>query len=233
MAGALLDAWLSFSINNTNLQQFGQSGDGSTYNGSTGCTHTVLQRLIKAKTGQHVTHDEISTIASYPWPKHNPRMRGLYSGGEDNEVGRVMAHYHLPYILKSNLSWAGVMAAATKGPVLIGVRYGYWPEDVGYVYHGVKADGKPGGFAFRNGKTQLRGFEKGYHAVLLLGQKMTDGTYRSYANEPNHGSASRPEKPDYDSVRSAHAARAYAQYGSTGRALLAWVPTSTFRPKGY
>lgn len=233
MTTSLIDAWIAFSSANTNLQQFGQSDDESTYNGATGCTHTCLQRLVKAKTGTYYSHDQISTIATYPWPSSNRGMRGMYSGGSDNEVGKVMQHFALPYKLVNNWTWAQVIGATVKGPVLIGIRYGYWPEAPGYVYQGHHADGKPGGYADRNGKTQLFGFETGYHATILYGQKVVSGIYRTYASEPNHGSPSRPEKPDYDRVRSTYAARAYKEYGSSGRALFAWVPTTTFRPKGY
>jgi hypothetical protein len=228
---ALLQSWLNFSRANTGLQQFGQSGDASTWNGATGCTHTCLQRLIKAQTGRTVSHDTISKVAGYPWPNHNAKKRGLLS---PSEVGRVIAYYKLPYKYLPRASWAQVGAAMELGPVMVGIRYGYWPEKVGYRYQGSTADGRPGGFAFRNGKTQLKGFESGYHAILLLGQyRDANGVYRVSANEPNHGSSSRPEKPDYDDVRAQYAARAYEKYGSTGRPLLAWVPTRTFKPKGY
>lgn len=233
MAVTLLDAWLNFSKANTVLQQFGQKDDESTYNGATGCTHTVLQRLIKAKSGAYVSHDEVSRVATYPWPVNNPGKRGMYSGGSDNEVGKVVSHYNLPYVLRYDLTWDQIITATAKGPVLIGIRYGYWPEWSGYRYMGYAADGKPGGFAYRHGKTQLVGAEKIYHATLILGRRYVKGVYRTYANEPNHGSGSRPEKPDYDSVRSAYAKRAYLQYASDGRRLFAWVPTTTFRPKGY
>lgn len=235
-----LERWLAFSRANAKLQQFGQAGDVSTFNGATGCTHTVLQRLIKAKTGVYYTHDQISKIATYPWPAQNGKRRGMYSGGSDDEVGRVMRHFGLPYYLKWNASWAEVQKyTRDRGPVLIGIRYGYWPEKVGYVYQGRKADGKPGGYAIRNGKTQLAGAELIYHATLFLGNSTDSaGGVRAYANEPNHGSASRPEKPDYDIVNNAYAQRAYEKYGanisgSGTRSLMAWLPTAPFSPKGY
>lgn len=231
--GVLLGAWLEFSRDHPELQQFHQSDDESTFNGATGCTHTILQRLIRAKTGRTYSHDEISRIATYPWPANNPRMRGMYSGGSDNEVGRVIAYFGLPYRIVSNLSFAKCADACALGPVMLGIRYGYWPEDRGYVYNGRRADGKPGGFAVRNGKTQLSGAETIYHATLWLGTKNVNGVYTAYANEPNHGSPSRPERPDYDTITGSQLRRAYEQYGSTGRSLLAWVPTKTFRPKGY
>ena len=229
----LLRAWKDFSRANTRYQQFGQNYDTSTFGGATACTHACLQRLVKAKTGNHYTQDQISRIATYPWPKDNPGKRGMYSGGRDDEVGKVIDHFDLPYKLQFNLPWSQVQEAMELGPVLIGIRYGYWPEWKGYRYYGHAADGRPGGYAFRHGKSQLTGFENGYHATLLLGERTVLGVRRTIANEPNHGSAARKEKPDFDSVRSSYAKRAYEQYGFEGRALLAWTPTRTFRPKGY
>jgi hypothetical protein len=227
---SLLTAWQRFAKANTRYQQFGQNGDSSTFNGATGCTHAVLQRLVKAKTGRHYTQDQISKIAGYPWPVNNPRDRGMLT---PSEVQNVVDHFNLPYKVKYNLSWDEVIEATKRGPVIIGILYGYWPEMIGYKYGGSKADGKPGGFAFRNGKTQLSGFENGYHAVLILGEKLIRGTRRTKANEPNHGSVTRPEKPDFDAVRSTGAERAYYKYSANGRTRFAWVPTQTFRPKGY
>lgn len=233
MTVSFYQAWLNFSKANTYLQQFGQSDDESTFNGSTACTHAVLQRLVKAKTGKFYSQDQISTIATYPWPIHNDGMRGMFSGGSDNEVGRVMAHFDLPYVLIHDLSFDEVGRTLAHGPAIVGVRYGYWPEQIGYRYGRLEADGKPGGFAFRNGKTQLAGAERVEHAVLLLSAKTVKGTLRINANEPNHGSASRPERPDYDAIRFSHAERAYRQYESDGRHNFAWVATRTFRPKGF
>jgi hypothetical protein len=230
LVGSLLDAWLAFSRSNIALQQFGQSDDESTFNGATGCTHTILQRLIKAKTGAAPSHDVISQIAGYPWPSGNPGMRGLFSGNSGtSEVERVIARYALPYKVVFGWSWAGIVSASSMGPVMIGVRYGYWPEWRGYSYHGTLADGKPNGYAARHGKTQLTGFETGFHAALYLGNV---GSV-SYGNEPNHGSTARPEKPDYDVLTIDQGRRAYDAYSSSGRSPLAWVPTRAFRPKGY
>lgn len=228
-----LNKWIDFSAHNPTLQQFGQHDDESTFNGATGCTHTVLQRLIKAKTGVYYTHDQISTIAGYPWPAHNPGKRGLYSGGSKDEVGRVVAHFGLPYELKIGLTWGELIPYFARGPVIMGVLYGYWPEDKGYHYGSVVADGRPGGFAYRNGKTQLYGAESIYHAVLVIGRATYLSHLSIFANEPNHGSATRPEHPDYDRVLSSYAHRAYDQYRHLGRKNFAWVPTRAFTPKGY
>lgn len=230
----LLLPWLNFSKSNRHLQQFGQYDDESTYNGATGCTHTILQRLIKAKTGATPSHDIISAVAGYPFPSTNPGRRGLISGNSgSSEAERVFRRYGLPYRVVFGWSFEALKARMALGPVMLGVRYGWWPEDYGYAYYGKVADGKPNGFAFRHGKTQLTGFEQGYHAVLALGTLMVQGKEHAYANEPNHGSPARPEKPDYDDMLASQLKNAYLQYGSTGRSLLAWIPTTNFRPRGY
>ena len=225
----LLDQWVAFSKAHTDLQQFGQGGDVSTFGGATGCTHTCLQRLIAGKTGHVVTHDEISHVAGYPWPGNNPTRRGLRT---PSEVQRVVSHYGLPYKVVFNWPWWHVIKATGNGPVMYGVLYGWWPEWHGYVYNGTHADGLPGGYAIRNGKTQLYGFT-GRHAVLLLAERTVNGQKRTIANEPNHGAPARPEKPDYDIVRSDFAQRAYDKYAASGYTTFAWIPTTTFAPKGF
>lgn len=239
MTTALFDAWIEFSRAHPNIQQFGQRDDESTWNGATGCTHTVLQRLVLAKTGRLYSHDEISRIATYPYRPAS--MRGMYSGGSDDEAGRVIRKFGLPYKIvfgASYSSWRPLLpnAGSQRGPVMAGIRYGWWPEDKGYVYGGRTADGKPNGFASKGGKTQLYGAESIYHACLIIGAKRvsdTSSTFYGYANEPNHGSGSRPEKPPYDRVTTAQIERAYKAYTSSGRRNLAWIPTAYFRPKGF
>lgn len=238
---ALFQAWREFSLAHPALQQFGQSDDESTWNGATGCTQTILQRLILAKTGTRYSHDEISRIASYPWPAQNPNRRGMYSGGSDNEVGRVMAKFGLPYKLMSSTSyqtWRPWLpnAANERGPVMLGILYGWWPEKPGFHYGDTVSNGSPNGYASIGGKTQLTGAESVYHMILAWGARKDPDrrtTYFAYTNEPNHGSGSRPETPAYDRTTTGQLARAYLAYAHDGRPRLAWVPTTTFRPKGF
>lgn len=237
VAGGRLDEWFDFCAVNDDLQQFGQTHDVSTMGGHTGCMHTELQRIVLAVTGHRVTHDEISAIARYPWPAHNPTERGLtYGVNGHSEVERVIAHFKLPYKVVLGLSFDEVHDAVEKAPAIIAVKYLWWPEHKGTVYNGHKADGQPGGYAYHGGKTQLEGFT-GAHAVLYIGGRVVKvgraQQRRLYANDPNHGSASRPEQPDYDAVKPAHLQRAYERYHDIGgRALMAIVPTRSYHPKG-
>lgn len=229
----LLEAWEAFSRDHTGLQQFGQPNSFTTFNGATGCTHAILQRLIRAKTGQHVTQDQISTIAGYPRPNLNPHRRGLNA----TEVTRVLHHYGIPMKVVAGMTFDRLKTYRSTGPIALAVMYGWYPEERGCVYMGRRADGKPNGYAIRNGKTQLSGFT-GRHMTLWLGSRTVvvggHKRYRSSANEPNHGSASRPEKPAFDVMRTRRLRRAYDSYADANGGLrYAWIPTAHFRPKGY
>lgn len=217
------------------VQQFGQAEDYYTFGGATGCTHTVLQRLIYLWKGKRVTHDAISKVAGYPLPGRNAGRRGLYP----YEVERVVKHYGLPYLVKLNLSAAEVIEATKKGPVGFGHVYGWWPEWKGYRYGTIRADGNPNGYATpsgKSGRTQLSGFERGAHFGMILG--VADGTGGQadlvYAHEPNHGSPARPEKPPYDRMTKAQFTRVYDSYSKVlGRAPYALIPTKSLPSEGY
>lgn len=217
------------------VQQFGQANDYYTFGGATGCTHTVLQRLIYLWKGKKVSHDTISKIAGYPLPGRNSGRRGL----RPTEVMRVVNHYGLPYKVVYGLSAGQVLEKAKLGPVGFGHVYGWWPEWKGYVYNGTRADGKPNGFASPSGeagRTQLSGFNYGAHFGMVLG--VADGTGGTadvvYAFEPNHNSASRPENPAYDRMTRTQFARCYNSYSDIlGRSPYALVPTKTLPSSGY
>jgi len=242
---ALLNEWLAFLSQpaTRTLQQFGQNGDVSTFNGATGCTHTILQILILAKTGHIYSHDEISKIAGYPWPSQNPARRGLRTSTDPNsELMRVVRHFGLPYkpvfynsqVTDAIWTWLCNLNNA-RGPVLVGVKYDWYPEHRGTVYNGHTADGRPNGYAEFNGATQITGFY-GPHATLRVGYaKMADGRWHDFWREPNHGSPSRPERPAYDRFLSGQGRTAINSYrrllvNGTPRSLLFVVPTATFHP---
>lgn len=242
----LLNEWLEFLAEPAvrQLQQFGQSGDSSTFNGATGCTHTCLQILIRAKTGKTVTHDQISRIAGYPWPAYNPNRRGLRtSTSASSELMKVVNYYHLPYkavffnrnLNESIQSWLNRVQNA-YGPVLVGVKYDWQPEHKGTVYNGLRADGKPNGYAETGGKTQLYGFS-GAHAELRVGyDELSDGQYHDWWRDPNHGSPSRPEKPAFDRFKTKQGYALIQSYrhlliNGDPRSLMFVVPTSKFAPR--
>jgi hypothetical protein len=206
-------------------QQFGQTDDESTFNGSSGCTHTVLQWLAWRVKGRWYSHDEVSRLAGYPSAANNPRRRGLYP----SEVQRFCDRVGLPYRIKFGMTALAVARASKLGPVGFGHAYSWWPEWKGYRYGRITADGKPNGYATPTGKagrTQLAGFT-GAHFGMLLGYATDpDGPDLYYAWEPNHGSPVRPERPPYDRMTYEQFRRVYESYLKVlNRATYALVPT--------
>jgi len=234
-------AWHAFLNSNPGLQQFGQGdGDTTTKNGSLGCTHTVLQTLVQAKTGDRPTQDEISHAAGYPSQAGLPAGQGrgmTWSGGDNGEIMRVVHRYGLPYRLffpggpLTAAVWQTVKDAVSKGPAMIAVCYKYQPEKLNYTYRGVHSDGKPNGYALVGGKTQLTGFD-GAHAELWVDYfKHTQLGWIHHVKDPNHGSGIRPEKPGYDRIRDAQMKRLVGSYRLMGRKLAFLLPTTTFLPR--
>lgn len=214
---------------NKPFQQFGQANDAYTANGATGCTHTVLQYLAWLVKKRWYTHDEISRMVGYPNQSKIAlsRRRGLYP----SEVGSFLRKAGLPYAVQYNLSAYKVLQISNAlGPVGFGHHYAWVPEWYEYTYRGVKADGKPNGFAHplrRAGKTQLTGWA-GAHFGACLGwdPHLAVDKPRVFIWEPNHGSSARPEKPSHDLIRSGQFRALYESYNKAlGRAPYAVVPT--------
>lgn len=198
--------------------QFGQANDYLSNNGATGCTDSVLQFIALFVKGVWYTHDQIRKRVG-----HTNRFTGLNS----NEVGAWFRSVGLPYVVKFNLSVDQMLSLSrTRGPILIGEMYSHHPEWSGYVYNGIKADGKPNGYARPTGaagKNQLTGFT-GRHAILLLGY--TDSTH-VYVFEPNHDSPGRPQNVAYDVITVTQLRNLVAAWQrSTGNTYCAY-PTRT------
>lgn len=218
------------------IQQFGQSGDSSTYNGACACTHCILQTLVLAKTGHLYSQDEISKIAGYPWPVHNPRRRGMlwYS-----EIMRVVKHFGLPYApwaVDSALTtaiWTKFKGYLQDGPVMVAMRYSHYPENRYAVYNGIHADGRPNGYAISNGKTQLTGAETMGHAILFMAyyDDLQRGRWIVDSFDPNHGSPARPEKPPFDRITTKQAQVIINSNRLRGLPLMFLVPTKPFVPR--
>lgn len=206
------------------FQQFGQANDIFTANGSTGCTHTVLQFLALLWNGDWYTHDELSRLVGYP---NQSRYGAAYRRGlRPSEVQTFLKRAGLPYRVALSLTSSQVITATSMGPVGFGHAYSYWPEWKGYRYAGITADGRPNGFALpsgKAGKTQLSGFT-GAHFGLLIGRD--SAADRVYAWEPNHGSPARDERPPYDQMTTAQFRAVYDSYARRlGRTPYAVVPT--------
>lgn len=215
------------------FQQFGQTDDETTRNGALGCTHTVLQFLALLWKGRWYSHDQVSRLAGYPgYPRVN---RGLRPA----EVQRFCSAAGLPYRVALDLTASELLLMANRrGPIGFGHSYSYWPEWMGRVYLGVRADGRPNGYASparEAGRTQLKGFEppRDAHFGMLLGYDPSQDVSRArvVAWEPNHGTTSRPEKPAYDRMTSNQFQRVYDSYHRVlGRSPYALIPKEALRP---
>lgn len=199
------------------IQQFGQANDDLTNNGATGCTDTVIQTITRLWGKGSWTHNGIRRKVG-----HTNRYTGLKA----SEVQAFFRAVGVPYVLRSGynqLTADQMLAKSRLGPVLVGEMYSWHPEWYGYVYSGIRADGKPNGYAqpqSKAGKTQLSGFT-GRHAFLLLG---FDGS-KVYVHEPNHNSGSRPEKPRYDIITPAQFRNAVASFKNNTGSTYCFVPT--------
>lgn len=211
------------------VQQFGQAADYSAFNGTTACTHVCWQKIIWIWLGRKYSIDQISSFAGY-YRKRNSagQPRGMAVG----ESVRLIDRLNLPYVFKSSLDSDELWQAIQRAPVIYATRYGSQPDWRGYVYNGIKADGKPGGFAYKAGRTQLSGFENGAHAVIggttrtlytSSGARVRQELLR---HDPNHGSPSRPERPPYDLISKAQMEREYDAHANLpGRGHQAFVAT--------
>lgn len=232
-------AWAEF-FRDKDYQQFGQVDDESTWNGATGCTHTQVQALIRAKTGHHYTHDQLSAMIHYPWPAYNPQKRGMrWSSGE---LLWLVDKFDLPYkmvVYNSSLTsaiWERFKDWLTLGPVMLAMKYSHYPEWRGYQYGNLRADGKPVGFAITNGKTQLWGAEMIAHATMTLYFYKAEGRYVFASKDPNHRSPSRPESPAFDRITTTQQKAVLnsirlLRSNNAPRPMTLLVPTRRFTPR--
>lgn len=212
------------------VQQFGQSADTSAFNGATACTHVCWQKIAYIWLGRKYSIDQISSFAGYYREKNTAgQPRGMNVG----ESVRLIARLNLPYVFKSTLDWEDIwQIVSTRGPVIYATRYGAQPDWRGYLYNGIRADGKPNGFAYKAGRTQLSGFENGAHAVIAASTRtLRDNSGHKVRTElvrqdPNHGSPSRPERPPYDLISKTQGSYEYRAHANLpNRGYIAFVPT--------
>jgi hypothetical protein len=219
-------------------QQFGQPADDWVWDGKTACTHTCWQKLIRLWTGRVVSLNAVNALAGMPHNAVATDARGrpildrfgrrIPRGMRIEEAKTLVRKLGLPYVLRTNVTIAQIRQWAKRGPVLYGTRYGSMPDKRGYVYRGVRADGRPNGFARVNGRTQLTGAENIRHAVIYVCEREVRTSTGALARvetlrfDPNHGSASRPERPAYDVITPGQAAKELADYSAT---KFAFIPT--------
>lgn len=219
------------------LQQFGQSHDDAAWNGMTACTHVICQCLEAIWNRNIISINDVNRIAQMPYrPRsYNARLGEYQPRGMNNiELNRFLEARRIPYKIVWGVSMTDLLSYSNRGPVFYGMRYGSAPEWRDFVYNGIRADGRPNGYARparHAGKTQLAGFT-GRHAVLLLGYRAmydTRGNFvrrDAWRKEPNHNSPSRPENPPFDIITVSQASREYRDFRDVlGGTLYAAVPT--------
>jgi hypothetical protein len=225
------DAKVKARLESWTVQQFGQSGDYSAFDGATACTHVCIQKLAWIWFGRKVSIDYISSKAGYYRERNSA---GQPRGMTVSESANAISGLGLPYSVRYGMSFDDLLERVDAGPILYAVRYGSEPDWRGYRYAGVTADGKPNGYARKAGRTQLTGFENGSHMVLFgfrsryynaAGEGVRTDIFR---HDPNHGSPSRPERPPYDIISPSQGQTEYLDYQRRlGRTLYAWVPTKS------
>jgi hypothetical protein len=224
----------TFLESHPGLQQFGQINDDAVFDGRTACTHTCWQIIAALWTGRLYSLNKINSLAGMPYQARN--ADGEPRGMRHSESQTVVRRLGLPYTLVLDKSWEELQVLQQRGPIIYSVRYGSEPDQLGYVSRaGIKADGKPNGYASRGGKTQMTGFENGAHAVLgglarYAFEPASSGAtpvrhIEELRRDPNHGNAARPERPPYDIITPAQAGREYDDYRDVlNRTRFAWVP---------
>lgn len=192
------------------LQQFGQRDDGDVWEGKTACTHTVCQFLSLAWNGTIPSLNEVNRMAGM---KPNPTNdKGEPRGMVQSEFKQFLKAGKIPMEVRLGLPFAALMKAADDGPVFYAMRYGSAPKKTRKHPNGTTQTGK---------KTA-----KMRHAVVMLGHLKVGNGVEVYRKDPNHGSATRPERPPYDTISDRQARIEYEDYkNKLGNTLYAALPT--------
>ena len=190
--------------------QFGQTG--SPCRGKAACTDTCLQMLIEYWKEKTVSLSTIRRISKNP---------DTCTGNNAIEVKRVIEYFNLPYIYVSDIDTLYIAKKVAIAPVFLGVGYAKYPNK-STVCGPIKAE--VGGRSDCN--------FRGAHAVLALKYQnhlSSTGTLLHHdfiMRDPDHASAARPWKPNYDRIT-------LNQLDRTMKALVtdtAWTHTFAFVP---
>lgn len=204
--------------------QFGQAQDQLTFDGMTACGHTCVQFIVGLVKRRLVTLNDVARAVGYP----DARQAAFHIGLYERQVIEALKHFGIGYEIRGDLSARELIDIAhQRGPVIIEYVYGWTPERQGYTYRGVRADGRPNGYARplgTTGKTQLVGFEDGYHYSLLLSYyKRGSERERVYFRDTNRDSLPRPESSAYDVISQAQFARMYRSLDGPGGKGYLWA----------
>jgi hypothetical protein len=213
-------------LSKRNRYQFGQPDSGLV--SSSGCTDTCIQLIVWMALGKRVSLNLVRRRSGAP--AQQPM--------EIHEALRALRSFGLPYIAIDDFSSASLVGIArARGPVILCEKYWSHPQWQGYRYLGKRLDGttRTGqgrkvtvGFSrpFKRSGLSQWNFRDG-HAVLLGTDDYRDvgrpkPQHFAVVRDPNHNSASRPERPAYDLVTLTQLRRMIDSW-SAGR--LAMVPT--------
>ena len=208
----IVDRLRALAESKPNLQQFGQRDCDDVHDGRTACTHTVCQFLAFAWKGYIPTINDVNDLARMP---RNPMVGDRERGMRPEEFQTFLKNAKIPMKIVRGKPFTEILAASNHGPVFYGMRYGSAPR---------RTKSQP------NGATQS-GIPETPHAVVMLGflDLPAGGGLPArrevYRKEPNHGSASRPEKPPYDTISDRQARVEYEDYRKFRVSLYAAVPT--------
>lgn len=197
--------------------------------GDVGCADTSIQMVARICGGKW--HQGIWYSLNYI------RRKSGAGGGRPLPVGNALKALRalgLDYEIRTDLTAKELMVIArNKGPVLIAEDYWAHPQWKDYVYLGRKMTGKA-----RNsrGRTVTVGFSRPLeksgsnqwsfrlgHMVLLATSDFRDGKNVGFVRDPNHNSASRPQRPAWDMINSKQLGRMLRSFNG-GRNAIAIVP---------
>lgn len=192
--------------------------------GDVACADTSIQMVVRIIQGKYLSLNYIRRASGNA---HRVPM-------SVTNAAYCLRRLGLDYELRTNITAREVMQIAReKGPVLIAEDYWAHPQWKDYVYAGHKMDGKARtasgrsvyvGFSRpleRSGSNQWT-FKLG-HMVLVATSQRKDGKNVAYVRDPNHNSASRPQRPAWDEVNTRQLARMMHSF-NRGRNIIAIVP---------
>ena len=206
---AILSEWCDFFRAHPSLFQFGQKDDESTFNGSTGCTHSNVQSLNLAINGDFLSQDEISKLCGYPWPEDNPGMRGMrVSDQPSEELNTIIRRLHLPYEIHffsrmNDALWTFICERNNDGPILTAANYSHIPRKIGKgpTKNGYAETGGANQYGLVGGHSMLRlGYDKRVDAHPVGSKPVA--RWHDWWHDPDHGSPVRPGRPAFDRMLS-------------------------------
>lgn len=177
--------------------QFGQAG--APCNGQSCCTDTCIQMIVEYYKERTYTLSQVRTAAQAKTSFDERPCTGINYIEVLNALNALgVTHYKAGF----GSTWSDVWQYLDYGPVLVGTHYGSYPN---------AANGKCGttNRAEISGKTDCT--FTGAHAVLAVGKRyhtVNGVTHKDFlVRDPDHASAARPEKPNFDRMTAGQLSR--------------------------